>query len=80
MSKTVLGGSVHIPLPLIFCLITIENDIIYNLTVNQSLVRRYIEVIRTLPLFSLHFFAHFGTFLDVTLVFVAIASRFMADL
>ena len=75
-----LGRSVDNPLPLIFCFILIENEVIYNLTVNQSVIRRYVEVIQTLSLFSLHFCAHFGTFLDITLVFVVITSWFMADL
>ena len=80
MSKTVLGGSVDGPLPLIFCFITIDNAFIYNLTVNQSVIRRYVEVIRTLSLISLHFCVHFGTFLDITFVFVVITSWFTADL
>ena len=74
MSKTVLGGSVDGSLPLIFCFITIENNVIYNLTVNQSIIRKYVEVIRTLSLFSLRFCAHFSTFLDITLVFAVITS------
>ena len=80
MSKTVLGGSVDGLLPSIFCFITIENEVIYNLTVNQSVIRRYVEVIRTLSLFSLRFCAYFSTFLDITLVFVVITSWFTVDL
>ena len=76
----VLGGSVDGLLPVIFCLITIENDIIYNLTVNQSNMSRYVEVIPTLSLFSLRFCAHFSTFLDITLLLVFITSWLMADL
>ena len=79
MSNTVLAGSVDGPLPLIFCFKTIDNEVIYNLTVNQSVIRRYVEVIRTLRLFSPCFCAHFGTFLDITLVFVVITFWFMAD-
>ena len=80
MSKIVLGGSVDGLLPMIFCFIKMENDVIYNLTMNQSTISRYVGVIRTLHLFSLHFGVHFGTFLDITLVFVSKTSWFMADL
>ena len=41
--------------------IMIENNVVYNLTVNQNVIRRYVKVIRTLRLFSLHFCAHLGT-------------------
>ena len=68
------------PSPPIFCFITIENEVIYNLTVNQSVIRRYVEVIRTLSLFSLRFCVYFSTFLDITLVFVVITSWFTVDL
>ena len=57
-----------------------KRSYLHNLTVNQSVIRRYVEVIRTLSLFSLRFCAHFGTFLDITLVFVVITSWFTADL
>ena len=82
MSKTVLGGSVDGLLPVIFCFIMIEfqNDVIYNLTMNQSVISKHVEVIRPLRLFSLCFCVHFGTFLDITLVFVVLTSWFMADL
>ena len=76
----VLGRSVDGLLPVIFCCITIENEVIYNLTVKQSIISRYVGVIRTLRLFSLSFCAHFGTFLDITLKFVVITPWFMADL
>ena len=65
---------------MIFCFMTIENNVIYNLTVNQSIIRRYVEVIQTLRLFSLCFCAHFSTFLDIILVFVVITSWFTAEL
>ena len=68
------------PSPLDILFITIENEVIYNLTVNQSVIRRYVEVIRTLSLFSLSFCAYFSTFLDITLVFVVITSWFTVDL
>ena len=35
----------------ILCFVTIENNIIYNLTVNQNVIIRYVEVMRTLYLF-----------------------------
>ena len=54
--------------------------IIYNRTVNQNAISRYVKVIQTfMPIFSV-LYAHFGTISDITLVFVVIASWFTADL
>ena len=47
-----VGGSVDGLLPVIFCFRMIENDVIYNLTVNQSDIRRYVEVIEHYTYFS----------------------------
>ena len=58
----------------------IAMDVIYNLTVNQNVLTRYVEVIRTFtPIFSA-LYMHFGTFSNITLVFVVITSWFTADL
>ena len=35
--------------------ITIEHDVVYNLTVNQNIISRYVKVIQTLNLFFLRF-------------------------
>ena len=80
MSKMVIGGSVDGLFAVVLWIITIATDVIYNLTVNQNVITRYVEVIRTFtPIFSaLH--AHFGTFSNITLVFVVITSWFTADL
>ena len=68
------------PSPLIILFYNDRNEVIYNLTMNQSVMRRYVEVIRTLNLFSLRFCEHFSTFLDITPVFVVMTSWFTADL
>ena len=68
------------PSPLDILFYNNRNEVIYNLTVNRSVIRRYVEVIRTLSLFSLCFCANFSTFLDITVVFVVITSWFTADL
>ena len=48
--------------PAILCFITIDNDVIHNLTVNQSVIIRYVEVIRTFaPIIPL-FYPYFRTF------------------
>ena len=48
--------------PAILSFITIENNVIHNLTVNQSVVIRYVEVIRTFtPIFPA-FYLYFHTF------------------
>ena len=80
MAKTVLGGSVDGLFPIVLSLIMMENDIIYNLIVNQNVITRYVKVIRTcVPIFSA-FYARFGTFTNINLVFVVITSWFMVDL
>ena len=76
MSKTVLGGSVDGLLPVILRFITMENHIIYNLTV----ISRYVEDIRKLPIFFSAPCANFGTFSDITLVFVVITFPLTANL
>ena len=53
MSKTALGGSVDGLLPVILRFITMENHIIYNLTVSGSAISSYVEDIRKLPVFFL---------------------------
>ena len=54
--------------PAILCFITIDNDIIYNLTVNQSAIIRYVKVIRTFaPIFPA-FYPYFSAFSAITLV------------
>ena len=53
--KTVLGGLVDGLLSVILCFITMENDVIYNLTVSGSVIIRYVKDIRKLPLFFLRF-------------------------
>ena len=80
LSKMVLGRSADGLFPVILCLITIEKNLIYNLTANQNVIIRHVKVIRTFtPNFSA-LYAHFGTFSDITLVFVFITSWFTVDL
>ena len=43
--------------PMILLFITIENNIVYNQTMNQNVITRYVKVIRTLRLFFLRFCA-----------------------
>ena len=50
-----LGGSVEGLLSVILCFITMENDVIYNLTVSGSVISRYVKDIRKLPPFFLRF-------------------------
>ena len=60
--KTVLARPVDGLFPKIFCFITIENEVLYNLTVNQNIISRYVKVIQTLRLFFLrlmHNLVHF---------------------
>ena len=62
-SKTVLGAPVDDLSPVILRFITIEDNIVHNLTVNQAVIGRYVKVMRTLSLFSLRFLrilVHFG--------------------
>ena len=54
-SKTVLDGSVDGIFSVELCIITIVNDDIYKLTVNQNVISRYSEVMQTLSLFFLAF-------------------------
>ena len=78
--KTVLGGSVNGLFAVVLWIITIEKDVIYNLTVNQNVITRYVKVIQTFtPIFSA-FYVHFGTFSNITLVCVVKTSWFTADL
>ena len=52
----VLAAPVNGLFPGILCFITLEKDIVYILTVNQSVIIRYVEVIRTFtPIFSLFY-------------------------
>ena len=64
----------------ILCFITIENDIIYNLTVNQNIITRYVKVMQTFTAIFHTFYAHLSTLSDITLVFELITFWFMADL
>ena len=79
--KTVLGGSVDGLLPVILCFIMMENNIIYNLTVSGSVISRYVELRYTkiTHIFSV-LRANFGTFSDITLVFVAITFPLTANI
>ena len=59
--------------------ITMDNAIIYNLTVNQSVIIRYVKVIRTFaPIFPA-FYSYFSAFSVITLVLEIITSWFTAD-
>ena len=44
MSKTVIGGSVDGLFAVVLRIITIATDVIYNLSVNQNVITRYVEV------------------------------------
>ena len=75
-----LAAPVNGLFPGILCFITLEKDIVYNLTTNQSVIIRYVEVIRTVrPIFP-SFYSHFSTFLVITLVFMIITFWFTADI
>ena len=68
------------PFPQMLCFITLENNIVYNLTMNQSVIIRYIKVIRTFtPIFPA-FYSYCSTFLVITLVLELITSWFTADI
>ena len=59
---------------------TMENDVIHNLTVNQSAIIRYVKVIQTFaPIFPA-FYPYFSAFSVITLVLEIITCWFMADL
>ena len=59
----------RLPLSQILCFITLENDIVYNLTVKQSIIIRYVKFIRAFtPIFPA-FYSYFSTILVITLVF-----------
>ena len=79
-SKTVFGGSVDVLLHGKLYFITMKNNVIYNLTLSGNVIRRYVEVMPTLCLGSLAFYAHLSTFSDITLVFELITFLLMADL
>ena len=79
MSKTVLGGSVDGLLPMILCFITMENNIIYNLTVSGRVISRYI-IYYIYCIFFSALCANFGTFSDITLVFVVITFLLTANI
>ena len=42
-------------LPMVIMFVTIENDIIYYLTLRQKIICSYVKVMQTLHLLSLHF-------------------------
>ena len=54
-TKTVLAASVDGIFSLILHLMTIENDVVCNLTVREDVISRHVKVMRTVRLFSLHF-------------------------
>ena len=57
-----------------------ENNVVHNLTVNQSVIIRYSKVIQTFaPIFPA-VYLYFSAFLVITLVLEIITSWFMADL
>ena len=68
-----LGACVDGLFPLLLCFIMIENDIVYNLTVRENVISRYVKVF---PLF----YAYFSTFSVITFVFELITSSLTADL
>ena len=75
----VLAGPVDGLFPAMLYFITMENDIFHNLTVNQSVIIRYVKVIRTFaPIFPA-FYSYFSAFSVITLVLEIITSWFTAD-
>ena len=68
------------PFPAILCFITMDNDIIDNLTMNQSAIIRYVKVIRAFAPIFLAFYPYFSAFSVITLVLEIITFWFMADL
>ena len=63
-----LAAPVDSLFPAILCFIMIENNVTNNLTMNQIVVIRYIEVIQTFaPIFPA-FYLYFRTFSVITLV------------
>ena len=66
--KTVLGACVDGHFTLLFCLITMEKDVVYILTVRENVIIRYVEFIANItPVFPV-FCGHFSTFLVISLV------------
>ena len=80
MLKMVLGGSVDGLSLVILCLTTIDKNLIYNLTVSQNVIIRYVKVMQTFMPNFCALYVHFGTFSDIPLVFMVITSWFTADL
>ena len=75
-----LGAPVDGLFPEILYVITLENDVSYNLAVNQSVIMRYVEVIPIFtPIFPA-FYSYFSTFLVITLVLQLITFWFTADI
>ena len=76
----VLAAPVDGLFPAILCFITMDNDVIHNLTVNQSVIIRYVKVIQTFaPIFPA-FYPYFSAFSVITLVLEIITFWFTADL
>ena len=78
MSKTVLGGSVNGRSIMNYN--DREGRYLQSDREPERYITRYVKVIRTFtPIFS-SLYAHFGTFSNISLVFVVITSWFTADL
>ena len=76
----VLAAPVDGLFPAILCFITMENDVIHNLTMNQSAIIRYVKVIRTFAPIFLAFYPYFNAFSVISLVLEIITFWFTADL
>ena len=74
----VLAAPIYGLFPEILGFIKLENDIVYNLTMNQSVIIKYSEVIRHYIIPT--FYSYFSTFLVITLVLELITSWFTADI
>ena len=48
--------------PVFLCFITMDNDVIYNLTVRQNVISRYVKVMQAVRLFSSRFMRIKGHF------------------
>ena len=72
-----LAASVDGPFRVLLYLITLENDVIYILTVREDVIIRYVKVMRSLHLFSLRLMS---TFSIITLVLEIITSSLTVDL
>ena len=73
----VLAASVDGPFCVLLLLTTIENDVLYILTVRENVIIRYVKVMRTLHLFFPVFYVNFSTFSVITASWHVLFNQFV---